>query len=61
MENEYITINEATELLGVTRVTLYRWAKEHKLMIYKQGRNSLIKKSEAQKVKSELEQIKPLY
>jgi excisionase family DNA binding protein len=59
--DEYISMNEAAEFLNVTRLTLYRWAKSGKLKIYKKGRNSIIKKTDAERVKREMEQIRPLY
>jgi excisionase family DNA binding protein len=60
LNKEYFTFNDAAEFIGIKRVTLYRWAKEHKLTIYKKGRLSYIKKVEAEKLKAEYEQIKPL-
>ncbi|MDI3281577.1 MAG: helix-turn-helix domain-containing protein [Bacillota bacterium] len=35
MEREWITVQEAAEYLGVARSTIYRWAKEGRLPIYK--------------------------
>lgn len=61
MNEEYISVNDALELLNITRMTLYRWAKIGKLPIYKQGRKSLVKRSDAERVKKENEEIKPLY
>lgn len=57
---EFISIKEAADFIGVERVTIYRWAKAHKITIYKKGRYSYIKKSEAEKVKAENETFKPL-
>ena len=60
MNEEYLKLNEAAEFIGVKRVTLYRWAKEHKLTIYKRSRFSYIKKVDAERLKAEYEQMKPL-
>lgn len=60
LEKGYLTFNDAADFIGVKRTTLYRWAKEHKLTIYKKGRLSYIKKDEAERLKAEYEQIRPL-
>lgn len=61
MDDEYISVNDTLKLLNITRATLYRWAKSGKLPIYKRGRQSLIKKADAERVKKENEEIRPLY
>lgn len=61
MNDEYLSVNDALKMLNITRVTLYRWAKSGKLPIYKQGRKSLIKKADAERVKKENEEIRLLY
>lgn len=35
--SEWLTVKEAAERLKVSRVTLYRWAREGRLAIYKFG------------------------
>lgn len=60
MNEEYLKLNEAAVFIGVQRVTLYRWAKEHKLTIYKKSRFSYIKKADAERLKAEYEQMRPL-
>jgi excisionase family DNA binding protein len=60
LDTEYLTLNEAAEFIGVKRVTLYRWAKEHKVTIYKKSRFSYIKKVDAEKLKAEYEEMRPL-
>ena len=37
VQNEWLTIAEACEYLRVTRATLYRWAREGSLPLYKLG------------------------
>ncbi|HBF39760.1 MAG TPA: DNA-binding protein [Firmicutes bacterium] len=59
--DEILTMEEAAEFIGVDRTTLYRWAKAGKITIYKKGRNSVIKKADAEKVKAENEELKPLF
>lgn len=46
MEKELIPIEKAVELFGVSRSTLYRWAKVGKINIYKIGWFSRIDKKE---------------
>jgi len=46
MEKELISIDEAVELFGISRSTLYRWAKTGKISIYKVGWFSRIDKKE---------------
>ena len=59
--DEYMSLDDAAQFLKVDRSTLYRWAKIKKLMIYKQGRHSLVKKSDVQRIQKENEEIRPLY
>jgi excisionase family DNA binding protein len=37
LESEWLTIAEATGYLKVTRATLYRWARQGRLRLYKLG------------------------
>ncbi|MGI6686343.1 MAG: helix-turn-helix domain-containing protein [Bacillota bacterium] len=46
MEKELIPIDQAVELFGISRSTLYRWAKTGKINIYKVGWFSRIDKKE---------------
>lgn len=46
MEKELITIDHAVRLSGISRSTIYRWAKMGRLKIYKIGWFSRIDKSE---------------
>ena len=59
--DEYMSIKEATEFLNVNPSTIYRWAKNGRLTLYKKGlRTTLIKRSDAKRIKAENEQIRPL-
>lgn len=50
---EFLTIKEAMELLGVDRSTLYRWSKAGKLLIYKKTGKSVLKREEVEKFLNE--------
>ena len=59
--NEYMSIKEASEFLNVNPSTIYRWAKNGRLSLYKKGlRTTLIKRSDIERMKAENEQIRPL-
>jgi predicted site-specific integrase-resolvase len=62
-KEEYISLKDASDYLGVNRITLYRWAKlkPPKIIIYKKANQSLVKKADIEKIKEEREEIKPLY
>jgi excisionase family DNA binding protein len=59
--DEYLTLNEASEILKIKRPNLYRLAKSGELPIYKQGKKSVIKKSELEEYKAKQLEIRPLY
>ena len=61
MNDEYITLNEAAEILEVKKPNLYRLAKSGKVPIYKKGSHSFAKREEVLRYKKENEEIKPLY
>jgi excisionase family DNA binding protein len=44
--DEYLTQNQAGELLGVTSRTIFQWAKEGKLRVSKLGRLVRIRRSD---------------
>ena len=58
---EYITLNQASEILGIKKPNLYRLAKNGELPIYKKGSQSIVKLSDVEKIKKERNQIRPLY
>lgn len=55
---EWVSINEAAEILGITRATIYRWSRSGRLPIYKVVGKSRIKKADIEKL---LTDIKPLH
>ncbi len=59
--DELITLNEAAEICGFKRENLYRWAKNGRLVIYKKGSRSFVKRADIERIKNENEEIKPLY
>jgi excisionase family DNA binding protein len=61
LEDEFISLDEASKICNVTRPALYKWAKAGKITIYKKGRHSLVKKEEIHRIKKENEEIRPLY
>lgn len=42
----YVRVSQALERFGVHRSTIYRWAKDNKLRIYKHGAISVVKVAE---------------
>lgn len=61
-DEEYLTVDEACEVLGVKRRTLERYASEpHKrIQKYRRGiRTVVFKKSDVLNLKQELESIRP--
>lgn len=46
----YVTINKASELLGVDRTTLWRWNKENYLKSIKIGGKTLYKQSDIDRI-----------
>ena len=49
-DKEFLSIADACELLGVSRMTIYRLAKAGKIKITKIGRRSIIKRTEIDKL-----------
>jgi len=41
INKEWLSVQEAADYLGVARPTIYRWAKESKIHIFKLARGSL--------------------
>jgi excisionase family DNA binding protein len=59
MEKEWLTVQEAADSLGVARATLYKWAKQGRLPIYKLGER--VARIRIEDLKKLLAQAKPLY
>lgn len=55
---EWLTIEEASKILGVSKVSIYRWSKSGELPIYKVVHKSRVKKSDVERI---LADIKPLH
>ncbi len=59
MEKEWVTVREAADRLGVARATVYKWAKEGRIPIYKLGpRVARIRTADLQEL---LARARPLY
>lgn len=59
---ELITRNEASELLNVTTKSLDRYIKQNKVPTFiNKSRNILIKKTEVEKMKPEVEKVKEIF
>ncbi len=58
--DEFITLNEAAELIGIDRSAFYRWSKAGKIKLYKKGSQTLVKRSDIEKIKAERETIRPI-
>jgi len=58
--DEFITLNEAAELIGIDRSAFYRWSKTDKIKLYKKGAQTLVKRSDIEKIKAERETIRPI-
>ena len=56
--DEWLSLTDAAERLGIHRTTIYRWAKAGKITIYKKMGQSIVKKADIEKI---LNEIKPLY
>lgn len=59
IEREWLTVQEAADYLGVARPTIYRWAKQGRLPIYKLAEG--VARVKAQDLKKFLEGARPLY
>jgi len=57
---EYLTPEEACAILGVSRRTLERYADAGRIRKYRRGvRNVVFKRSEVEKLRDELSEIRP--
>jgi excisionase family DNA binding protein len=57
---EYLSTEEACAILGISRRTLERYASIGRIKRYRQGlRNVFYKRSEVEKLKSDLSEIRP--
>ena len=60
-EAEYVTSDEACDILGVTRRTLDRYADAGRIRKYRRGiRNVVFRRAEVERLKRELEEIRPI-
>lgn len=60
-EEEYMTADEACDILGVTRRTLDRYADTGRIRKYRRGiRNVVFKRSDVENLKQELEEVRPI-
>lgn len=59
MQLEWLTVQEAANRLGVARATLYKWAKEGRLPIYKLGER--VARIRVQDLDRLLSEARPLY
>ena len=58
---EYVTADEACGILGVTRRTLDRYADAGRIRKYRRGiRNVVFRRADVERLKRELEEIRPL-
>ncbi len=55
---EWVKINDAAKILGISRSTVYRYSESGKLPIYKRVGKSMIKREDIEKL---LADIKPLH
>ena len=58
---DLITLNEAAEICGLKRENIYRWAKQGRIIIYKKGAHSFVKKEDILRIKKENDEIRTLY
>lgn len=59
MEREWLTIQEAADYLGVARPTIYRWAKQGRLPIYKLAEG--VSRIRTHDLQGFVEEARPLY
>lgn len=59
MGSKWLTVQEAADHLGVARATIYKWAKEGKLPIYKLGER--VARVRSQDLEQMLAEARPLY
>ena len=59
---EYVTADEACNILGVTRRTLDRYADAGHIRKYRRGiRNVVFRRVDVEKLKQELEEVRPIH
>ena len=58
-DKEWLSVQEAADCLGVARTTIYRWAKESKLRIYKLAKG--VARVKRQELEAFLQQAPVLY
>ena len=46
-----VTLNDAAQAIGVSKVTLWRWERQGKLTTYRIGREVLIEKAEVERLR----------
>jgi excisionase family DNA binding protein len=56
---EYISLEEAAQICNVTRAAIYRWQKNGRIILYKKGSRTVVKRSDIEKIKKENEEIRP--
>ncbi|MEW6572228.1 MAG: helix-turn-helix domain-containing protein [Bacillota bacterium] len=59
MQDKWLTVQEAANRLGVARATIYKWAKEGRLPIYKLGER--VARVRSQDLERLLAEARPLY
>ena len=60
-EGEYVTADEACNILGVTRRTLDRYADTGRIKKYRRGiRNVVFRRADVERLKRELEEVRPI-
>ena len=59
IEREWLTVSEAAKKLGVSRPTIYRWAKDKKFNIYKLADG--VARIKVKELRAFMDQAKPLY
>lgn len=59
LERDWLSVQEAADYLGVARPTIYRWAREGRLPIYKLAKG--VARVKAQDVASFVAEARPLY
>jgi excisionase family DNA binding protein len=60
-EGEYVTADEACNILGVTRRTLDRYADAGRIRKYRRGiRNVVFRRIDVERLRRELEEVRPI-
>jgi excisionase family DNA binding protein len=60
-QGEYITAEEACNILGVTRRTLDRYADSGRIRKYRRGiRNIVFRRIDVERLKQELDEVRPI-